>query len=99
MSKVVSFPRPAESGPPPEKPARAERSPYINLREGIFPMAGLPAPQQERLWRLWDLLHHLKRACTNATFEEDHTRALEAALHNLMNQLNYKVPQDETDPN
>lgn len=98
-SKVVILSSQTKKTPPPEQFRSGERAPYINLREGIFPMAGLTAQQQERLWRLWDLTEHLKRACVNATLEESHTQALETALHQLLTQLHYKAPGNETDPN
>lgn len=67
--------------------------PYINTREGIWPMAALDGEQRRRMWHLWDMCDHLKRACMNATGDDDTTRALSHALKHLMGQLNYKVPE------
>lgn len=104
--KIVNFPGTAREATPKKPPSQGiyevspdARMPYINTREGIFPMAGLDRQQRERLWQLWDLCDHLKRACTNATGDDSTTLALSHALKHLMGQLNYRISDDETDPN
>ena len=62
-------------------------------------MASLNSEQRQRLWQLWDLCDHLKRASVNATHDPGTTLALNQALKHLMAQLNYRIPPDETDTN